>query len=122
MKIKNHGYTLVELLISLLIISVGILILMGLWNQIFRMNQRYKVVGTLYDFFEYSGSLIWNLQSDNDPVSINQNIVHRLSEAEESFFESQESAFSVSKEGDLELFEVLPNPDGYLTLTPVPID
>ena len=118
----GKGYTLVELLISLLVISIGILFLMGFWAQILELGERYKIAGTLYDLLEYSGSLVWNLQSDNDVSSINLNIDHRLSNAVEEFFGENKTNFSVTTSGALEIFKIIPADDGYVSIPPIPID
>jgi len=115
---NNKGYTLVELLIALLVMSIGIVTLLGLWNQIFSFNEQYKIAGTLYNLLEYSGSLIWNLESDNDVESIKQNLMQRLSNAVTSFFREEKENFSVNYTDELEFFEVSPNPDGYVKITP----
>lgn len=111
------GYTLIELLIALFVLSIGVLSVIGLWSQILNFDKHYKTAGTLYNLLEYSGSLIWNLQSDNGPEAISQNLDQRLSNVASDFFQGDAQKISVSY-SNIEIFEVSPNLDGYVRIPP----
>ena len=68
---KRKAFTLIEILISMLIIIIGIIPILTLLSWLHDLNTQIYGMGKVFDILEYSSSRIWHTQSSTLASAIN---------------------------------------------------